>query len=878
MNHLLSATILLFAVWPAYYFLLRYSGRYGLNRLLLLLAMVAVVTLPFIDFSSPAPVVTQQVQGTITYLEEGVLTGGASIDPTPKAIVHDEFGEEIQLANPTVVTFNLLPRLYFLGLGLLTLALGFRLLFLLALHLRSRPNGDGTYRLLHPGAKSGQAFTFGRQLYFSIDVPDDPDFDHILAHERIHARQLHSLDILLSEAFLCIFWFHPAAWWLRTNLRANLEYLVDTQVVRTGTDRRSYQLALLRQSQGPHGLALALPFSEPSLKSRIARMTGLPEYRVVGAAAAVALVFWLGLALVVIRGNVFEESTAPGREYLAASAQAGDPYFDYYQDRLPAEITSLEIYTNRMVTVDEYLQLRAILGKVPGAKLYVYKNQFDDGYSLELRFGDHEPAVANGLDIDPSMEKISTLALELNGGSGLFLPISITREIDQIGSVGSFDGVSINHGSGFSSDVLVIRSNTLLQNGKFGNDVQVYVNRERINLVKNVLGSILTDEDLKANDVSVRVNGVDISKLGAASWPEVIVEGRSLPTPQQRIEKLLKSDRPFGGTSFGSAGPTDGTYRAWYEAYGFPQDQPVRAYYNDRKVSVDFLLDTEFGDNAMIQHGVSYDTPQGRYVLQVLDDYAEVEAVMNNRPAAMGNSVSNVQGTQEINLYFRRLPTPQEVKQINGYLSGFPKLDLRVFQDCKNAADEFTLYLGSSQGVTAGTAELSVGEPYNGTLRFELKRNKSYVPEIEVHEHEAMPANAPNLEVFLLIDGVYVNIHSNSAELYNRENLDPIPDLASIKCKLSNHGSTPLVNLIWPDFLPSFWMFTYHSTHPGMLESFNDQLDEKDYGNRPRFFFINDQPVDAWEFDSYQGGENAYVRMGSWGNSDEQPVILEIVD
>ena len=372
MNHLLSVTILLFAVWPAYYLLLRYSDRYSLNRLLLLLVMVAVVTLPFINFSSPAPVVTQSIQGTISYLEDGVITGGASIEPLPKAIVYDEQGEEIYLGSSTTIIFNLLPSMYYLGLGLLTLVLGFRLLFILGLHLRSRPNGDGSYRLLHPKAKAGQAFTFGHNLYFSADVPNNPDFDHILTHERVHARQLHSLDILLSEVFLCIFWFHPAAWWLRTKMRANLEFLVDKAIISSGADRRDYQLALVRQSQGAYGLALALPFSEPSLKSRIVRMTGLPEYRVVGIIATVALLFWFGISLLVINGSSFDD-VPQGQEYLEAAAHPGDPYYEYYQSTLPEEFTSLEIYTSRMVTVDEYLQLRAILGKVPGAKLYVYK-------------------------------------------------------------------------------------------------------------------------------------------------------------------------------------------------------------------------------------------------------------------------------------------------------------------------------------------------------------------------------------------------------------------------------------------------------------------------------------------------------------------------
>jgi len=259
---------------------------------------VAVCALPFLEMESPAPVVTQSVQGTISYVERSALSAlPISIEPNPTEYLasDDSFGrEEVQVMTQNVFDPIPGPYLFYGGVCLLAfLLLGLRLAFILRLHLRSRPNGDRSYRLLHPSAKSGQAFTFGHLLYFSIDVPDDGDFDHILAHERVHARQLHTFDILVCEVFLCLFWFHPAAWWLRTKMRANLEYLVDQEVVKRGSDRRSYQLALVRQSQAAQGLALALPFSEPSLKSRIVRLSGMPEYRLVGVAAALGLLLWM---------------------------------------------------------------------------------------------------------------------------------------------------------------------------------------------------------------------------------------------------------------------------------------------------------------------------------------------------------------------------------------------------------------------------------------------------------------------------------------------------------------------------------------------------------------------------------------------------------
>lgn len=798
MSHLLSATILLFAVWPVYYLLLRYSDRYVLNRLFLLLVMVAVVTLPFIEFSSPAPVVTQSIQGSISYLELGVNTGGASIDPIPKEIRHGEEGEEIHIANRTGVTFFFLPKVYYFGLGLMTLILGFRLLFILGLHLRSRLNKDRNYRLLHRKAKPGQAFTFGRNLYFSSDVPDGPDFDHILNHERIHARQLHSIDILLSEIFLCIFWFHPAAWWLRTSMRANLEYLVDQAVISNGADRRDYQLALVRQSQGSYGLALALPFSEPSLKSRIVRMTGMPEYRIVALAAAMVLVFWLGVSLLVINGNSFEDEPQ-GREYLEAAAHPGDPYYKYYQNNLPEELTSLEVYTNRMVTVSEYLQLRAILSKVPGAKLYVYKNSADEGYSLELRHGKQENGAIHELGKTPSNRYISMIGIEKVGD---YLPAAMRIDVKHDPLKGVLSPL-VYEMTTFQPDYTPNFSQ-LTPEG-LGDDLLVFINRRKIDLIKHPILESRLIGDAK------RLNGIDISAFGAADWPKVLVEGRTQPAPLKRMEKLLNvktgATRSF---SLVSAGSVEGTYRDWYDSLGFLKDQPVFAYYNDRPVTVDFLLDTEFGDNAMIQHGVIYDTPMGRYALQVLDDYADVTGVLNRvmnpmeKRTLQGNVTKAIDfaalydGKEvELDLFFKRLPMPAEVEQLNVYLEQILKERIRVFQDCTFPEGDYTLELGREDKRFFGFDGWPAGSRQENPVRLQVVRTGSGGAGKAVFRPMPLPPGAPNADVLLRINGAWVAVHTASVVPYKAALLDDGPLKVKMKCLLGLSSENKKDYNIW---------------------------------------------------------------------------------
>lgn len=387
MNYLLTASLVLLAAWPACVLLVRYSDRYQINRWLMLVGLGSVLALPFLALTSPAPEVTSLVQDTVDYAVQQTTTEALPFTEQSPAATLSENGsvstsEAAAPASAATTNFAFTwASGYLIGLALMLLLMGVRMLALLTLHLRSRPNGDNRYRLLRPSAKPGQAFTFGSSVYFSIDVPDAPDFDHILAHERVHARQFHSFDILLSEVFLCLFWFHPTAWWLRTKLRANLEYLVDATVAGEGSDRRAYQMALVRQSQVNHGMALALPFSEPTLRSRIARMTGLPHHWAVAAIASVGMVIWLAVAGITMAGTA--DSLNSTNE---------EPYVAYFADKLPEEIESFDLYARRIPTVDEYYQLRAILAKIPGAKLYVWQDPGDYNYNMRIDYLGNVPA------------------------------------------------------------------------------------------------------------------------------------------------------------------------------------------------------------------------------------------------------------------------------------------------------------------------------------------------------------------------------------------------------------------------------------------------------------------------------------------------------
>ncbi len=67
----------------------------------------------------------------------------------------------------------------------------------------------------------------------------------ILIHEQTHARQQHSIDVLIIELLQIAFWFNPLIYLLKRDIKLNHEFLADHAVLQTGTQPSTYQHLLL---------------------------------------------------------------------------------------------------------------------------------------------------------------------------------------------------------------------------------------------------------------------------------------------------------------------------------------------------------------------------------------------------------------------------------------------------------------------------------------------------------------------------------------------------------------------------------------------------------------------------------------------------------
>ncbi len=70
----------------------------------------------------------------------------------------------------------------------------------------------------------------------------------IAEHEQVHARQWHTIDVLIIEIVAIINWFNPVVYLYRFAIKYVHEFIADKEVTETGTNKADYALLLLSQT------------------------------------------------------------------------------------------------------------------------------------------------------------------------------------------------------------------------------------------------------------------------------------------------------------------------------------------------------------------------------------------------------------------------------------------------------------------------------------------------------------------------------------------------------------------------------------------------------------------------------------------------------
>ncbi len=135
-------------------------------------------------------------------------------------------------------------------------------------------------------------FSFFNWIFINPTKHNRQETDEIMTHELAHCRQLHSIDVLFTELFAIVFWANPFVWLLKREVRLNLEYLADNNVLAGGTDSKKYQYHLLGLAYRKNVATISNNFNVLPLKKRIKMMNKKRTKRI----AKVKYVLYIPLA------------------------------------------------------------------------------------------------------------------------------------------------------------------------------------------------------------------------------------------------------------------------------------------------------------------------------------------------------------------------------------------------------------------------------------------------------------------------------------------------------------------------------------------------------------------------------------------------------
>jgi hypothetical protein len=234
-----------------YRIILSNEGNFPIRRIYLLISVSLAIILPLITFS-------------FSFIEYSF-----------PSVVLDEvviYSNGIRLIRETssFPVAKILRVLYFMIAGVLIFRVLLNTILVLIKANRNNPDYNEGVKIYILKDKN-ISYSFFRNIFIGQTAGPDEQ-ERIFAHEKVHAIQFHSIDVMYIEFLSAIFWFNPLVWWYRKEIKNVHEYLADQGALEKGFNRKLYQITLLEHLIGSASLSITNSFNYSLIKNRIAMM------------------------------------------------------------------------------------------------------------------------------------------------------------------------------------------------------------------------------------------------------------------------------------------------------------------------------------------------------------------------------------------------------------------------------------------------------------------------------------------------------------------------------------------------------------------------------------------------------------------------------
>jgi hypothetical protein len=245
--YLIKASGLIGLFYFAYFLLLRKETFFSGNRWFLLLGLITSSILPLFFITK------------IIWVEPTTNSFDWSNIPVTTSVLAPE---------PQIDWYLILAYVYFIGITISLLKLVFDFNSLIQLLKGKTIQQQGNFKFIDL-AENIAPFSYFNYIVYNSSLYTAVELENILEHEKVHSLQKHSFDVLISRLFCVFFWFNPLIWLYKKAIAQNLEFIADSEAAKKITDKKAYQLTLLKITTQENCVALTNHFYESLIKKRI---------------------------------------------------------------------------------------------------------------------------------------------------------------------------------------------------------------------------------------------------------------------------------------------------------------------------------------------------------------------------------------------------------------------------------------------------------------------------------------------------------------------------------------------------------------------------------------------------------------------------------
>jgi len=245
--YLVKSSGLIGLFYLSYFVLLRKETFFNSNRWFLLAGLISSVVLPVV-----------------------VFTKIVWVDPSPATFDWSKIPMTIPAENETseINWYLIFAIVYSIGILVFLIKFAFDFYSLSKILRGKTIQHHADFKFIDVNENIAP-FSYFNSIVYNSSLYSDTELENILEHEKVHSAQNHTVDVLISRLFCIVFWFNPFVWLYQKAILQNLEFIADSEASKNISDKKAYQLTLLKITTQENCPVLTNHFYQSLIKKRI---------------------------------------------------------------------------------------------------------------------------------------------------------------------------------------------------------------------------------------------------------------------------------------------------------------------------------------------------------------------------------------------------------------------------------------------------------------------------------------------------------------------------------------------------------------------------------------------------------------------------------